>query len=207
MAQDDFNNNNNSDTSNNSVNFAGDLMEYLKELSSTEAEKYGAIKEPIQQYQQSQANLESSLRNINDSRSTALRDIEAGSLATEQELVNNVLGQANPLALSQAQLNVQNQKANSLRSVREKSQADVDTYNTQKEQSQRAFLDSIAYNKKFLSNAFNRVFEREEDKAWQAGTDFNANPISDMLNKYIETNFKPIWSDQDYLDFKDKIKF
>lgn len=146
-------------------NYSGDVLDYFKELASSEAEKFGAAKEPIQQYQQSQINLDRSLQNINDARSTALRDLDANTRTTERDLINNILGSANPLALNQAKLDVKNQQAVSLKNIREQSQADIDTYNNQKEQSQTAFTDSLGYNQDFLANMFNRVLQRAEDKA------------------------------------------
>ncbi len=188
--------------------YAGnDVMDYLKELATNEADKFGAAKEPIQMYQQSQTNQEGSLKNINDSYSNALSDLLADTKRTQQEVINNILGSSNPLALNQAKLNVQNQQSNTLRNIRGKAQQDIDLYNKQGDASQTAFIDSLGYNKDFLSQMFNRAFEVQKDKAALARKDFDSGGFSTLFNNYINKNFKPIWSPEDYLAFKNNIKF
>lgn len=170
-----------------------DVLDYIKELSTTEAEKFGAAKEPVQQYQQSLINQESSLKNINKSYSSALSDLYKNTAITEQDLINNILGQqANPLALNQAKLNVQQQQGNSLKSIREKVGTDVSLYNKQTQEANTAFTNSLGYNKDFLATMFNRMMEVQKDKAYLANKTFDNDAFASMFNNYLENKFKPI---------------
>ncbi len=144
---------------------------------------------------------------INISYSTALSDLFADTKRTQQEVINNILGSSNPLALNQARLNVQNSQSNSLKNIRNKVQQDVDLYNKQGAESQSAFSNALGYNKDFLSQMFNRAFEVQKDKASLANKEFDNKGFSSLFNNYINKTFRPIWSPEDYLAFKNNIKF
>ncbi len=133
------------------------ILQALGNLAGNEPEQYGALREPINSYQASLDNLEQSRQNTSSGFTDSVSKLQTNSDLQQQKAANQVLatGAASPFAIQQAQRNTNLAQANSLGDIRNKFYKDRSTFNLQKNQVDKAFVNSLSTD--LLGKSFKRL--------------------------------------------------
>ncbi len=168
------------------------LLDSLVNLGLNEPEQYGALNEPIKQYQASIANLEQSRANTQAGFEDSVNKLQGNTDLQQQKAANQVLatGGASPFSLQQAQKNTALAQGNTLGDIRGKFYKDRDIFNLQKKQVDKAFASSLSPN--LLTKSFDRLKQTTGNSVpynWVENM-FKPKMNEDIFNNFIKKVFK-----------------